>query len=264
MSHARDDLEIRSATAADVEFLAEMLVEAAHPPWFDPKPTPRQAVDDEVVGRYLADWGRRGDTALIAFAAGQPIGAAWYRRFSEAEPGHGFVAADIPEVAIAVVADWRGRGVGRALLTSLVTAARLADERALSLIVSAGNPVARHLYESLGFRRVSGSDDHPILRLDFAAAAPPGRRGRILVVSGPPGAGKTTVSDLVADRLEHSVVIRGDDFFHSVRRGYIDPWLPEARDQNVEVIRAIAAAARAAIEVTVVGDTGFEPVTSRM
>ncbi|MGW7072581.1 hypothetical protein ACWGII_29645 [Streptomyces sp. NPDC054855] len=44
------------------------------------------------------------------------------RFFTEDEPAYGFVHADIPELAIGVVADWRGRGVGRALLRALADA----------------------------------------------------------------------------------------------------------------------------------------------
>lgn len=59
---------------------------------------------------------------------------------------------------------------------------------------------------------------------------------------GPPGAGKSTVAALVADRFEHSVLVAGDLFFGFVRQGYVDPWLPEAHDQNTVVTEASAAA----------------------
>lgn len=65
----------------------------------------------------------------------------------------------------------------------------------------------------------------------------------ILVITGPPGAGKTTVAEALADRSEPSVVVSGDEFFHSIRVGYIPPWEPDADDQNATVIRSIAAAA---------------------
>lgn len=64
----------------------------------------------------------------------------------------------------------------------------------------------------------------------------------LLIVSGPPGAGKSTVAAVLADRLDRSVLVRGDDFFGHLRRGAIDPWLPEAGEQN----RVVAAAAAAA------------------
>lgn len=64
----------------------------------------------------------------------------------------------------------------------------------------------------------------------------------LLVVTGPPGAGKSTVAALLADRRERSVLVDGDAFFTFLRRGAIDPWLPEADEQNEDVTRAAGAA----------------------
>jgi len=64
----------------------------------------------------------------------------------------------------------------------------------------------------------------------------------LLVVTGPPGAGKSTVAALVADRLPRSVLIEGDAFFAFVRQGFIEPWLPESNAQNEIVTEAAAVA----------------------
>jgi hypothetical protein len=65
----------------------------------------------------------------------------------------------------------------------------------------------------------------------------------LLVVTGPPGAGKSTVSSLLVDRGGPSVLVEGDAFFGFLARGAIEPWLPESNDQNETVTRAAAAAA---------------------
>jgi hypothetical protein len=65
----------------------------------------------------------------------------------------------------------------------------------------------------------------------------------LLVIAGPPGAGKSTVSALVSARPSRNVLIQGDAFFRFLDQGAVTPWLPEAKDQNQVVIRASGAAA---------------------
>lgn len=64
----------------------------------------------------------------------------------------------------------------------------------------------------------------------------------LIVVAGPPGAGKSTVARVLADGFAHSALVVGDEFFGFVRQGYLDPWLDEAHQQNDVVIGAAAAA----------------------
>lgn len=67
-------------------------------------------------------------------------------------------------------------------------------------------------------------------------------RGEPIIISGPPGAGKSTVSAQLADRYEPSALVEDDAFFAFLRRGYIEPWKPASQEQNTAVIEAAAAA----------------------
>jgi 2-phosphoglycerate kinase len=65
----------------------------------------------------------------------------------------------------------------------------------------------------------------------------------LLVVTGPPGAGKSTIARAIADQADHSVLVEGDAFFGFLASGRIDPWLPGSQEQNSVVISAAASAA---------------------
>jgi cytidylate kinase len=66
--------------------------------------------------------------------------------------------------------------------------------------------------------------------------------GSLLVVTGPPGAGKSTVARILVQRSSPSVLVEGDAFFGFLAAGGIDPWLPESHAQNTTVLEAAAAA----------------------
>jgi cytidylate kinase len=65
----------------------------------------------------------------------------------------------------------------------------------------------------------------------------------LLVVTGPPGAGKSTVAQILATAAQRSVLVEGDSFFGFLANGAVDPWLPASHEQNTVVTRAAAAAA---------------------
>jgi energy-coupling factor transporter ATP-binding protein EcfA2 len=67
--------------------------------------------------------------------------------------------------------------------------------------------------------------------------------GELLLVTGPPGAGKSTVARLLSAGFERSALVAGDAFFAFLDQGFIAPWLPGSETQNEVVTRAAAAAA---------------------
>lgn len=70
--------------------------------------------------------------------------------------------------------------------------------------------------------------------------------GRIIIISGAPGTGKTTISAIVAKEssLEKSIHMHTDDFYHYLSKGAIAPNLPESNAQNAVVIDALLASAK--------------------
>ena len=150
---------IRRGNRQDVRFLKDMLRHAFY--WRS-----GGAVEDSSLWRYVAGWGRRGDSSVIALEGGFPIGAAWYRMFSRDEPGFGFVDERTPEVAIAVVPSRRGHGIGSELLDALIALAKGQGYAGLSLSVADESP-AMHVFEKHGFEKVEQADGSWTMRLNL-------------------------------------------------------------------------------------------------
>lgn len=69
-----------------------------------------------------------------------------------------------------------------------------------------------------------------------------GRVGSLLIVTGPPGAGKSAVSSTLVDRFNPGVLVEGDRFLEFLRSGRIEPWLAESDHQNTIVTQAATSA----------------------
>lgn len=76
--------------------------------------------------------------------------------------GYGWVAADIPELSMAVLPDHQGQGIGGALLDTVCALVRMSGFPAVSLSVEDGNGAAK-LYADHGFVSVGRNGDSDVL-----------------------------------------------------------------------------------------------------
>src|SRR5690606_278518 len=139
----------------------------------------RRCPDAGWSGRTMADEiaGAHG-VYLVDVEADRVVGYGGVR----ALPG----GSDADIQTIALDADFRGRGRGRALLQALIAQALARGARELFLEVRADNPVARSLYDSEGFEELGcrpryyqpADVDAVVMRLDLRAwAASRGTQG---------------------------------------------------------------------------------------
>ena len=141
---------IRKGSPADVPFMRSMLAHAYA--WRV------NALEAEIpLTRYVDNWGRAGDLAIIEHETGNRVGAAWLRLFPADEPGYGFVDEQTPELTIAIVPSRRRHGLGQELIDALLEKARAEGHAAVSLSVEADSPTVA-FYERNGFEPVGQSD----------------------------------------------------------------------------------------------------------
>lgn len=66
---------------------------------------------------------------------------------------------------------------------------------------------------------------------------------RVLILTGPPGVGKTTTARLLSQRFERGVHFESDLLFTFITAGFVEPWLPQSQRQNEVVMGTIGATA---------------------
>src|SRR5215207_1089688 len=116
---------IRPASPSDEPFLREMLYQSLYVPPGE-EPFPREVVSRPHIARYVEGWGREHDMGFVAEdeATRRPVGAAWMRLFFGEEKGFAHIDDETPEMGIALLPEYRNRGIGTALLERMIEAAR--------------------------------------------------------------------------------------------------------------------------------------------
>lgn len=110
--------------------------------------------DSPSAAAFVEQWGRAGDSGVVADSEFEPVGAAWYRVFEESDPAAGFVGGVTPELVLAVDAEHRRRGVGTAMLRELLRNAAEDGHASMGLTVPTFNTAAVALFTQHGFSTV--------------------------------------------------------------------------------------------------------------
>jgi ribosomal protein S18 acetylase RimI-like enzyme len=144
---------VRPLRLADEPFLWEIVYHAVYVSEGS-TPPPRDIVHRPEVAKYVRGWGKSGDIGFVAVhpTSDRLVGAAWLRLLTGDDKGYGYVDDLTPELSIAVLPGYRGKGIGTELLTHLLAAAQT-RYRGVSLNVAVDNPALR-LYQRLGFQVV--------------------------------------------------------------------------------------------------------------
>ena len=150
---------LRKSQHSDVPFLREMLFEAVFWRASVIKPSFEEGLAYPDVSKSLADWGERdGDTAVVATNNSFPIGASWYRFWTDDNYINGYIEDNTPVLVIGVHRDFRHQGIGKEMINWIIDYASQHSIQKISLSVSKDN-YALNLYERQGFLEYADKGD---------------------------------------------------------------------------------------------------------
>lgn len=128
------------------------------------QPPPRTILSAPELQVYVAGFGESADDlGLVARADGRVIGAVWARIMND----YGHVDDETPSLAISLYKEYRGLGIGTALLKEMLVRLKARGYRRVSLSVQKANGAAR-LYQRLGFQIIAENCEEFIMRKELS------------------------------------------------------------------------------------------------
>lgn len=123
-------------------------------------PPPFEIIYKPELQVYVENLGKeKDDHVLCAEVKGKIVAAAWARIMDD----YGHIDNNTPSLIISVEKEYRGKGIGRALLSSLISLLSSCGYKYVSLSCQKEN-YALNLYKSLGFEIVRDIDEEYIMR----------------------------------------------------------------------------------------------------
>lgn len=122
-------------------------------------PPPRSILDTPELQVYISGFGTQiHDKAMVAEVDGKVVGAIWVRIMND----YGHIDNDTPSLAISLFQEYRGLGIGTALMQKMLEQLKEDGYRQVSLSVQKDNYAVR-LYQKTGFEIVSENEEEYIM-----------------------------------------------------------------------------------------------------
>lgn len=156
------DFIIRKLGEAEYGILEDFLYEAIFIPQ-GVEPPPRSIINNDELQVYVKDFGKSpDDRCLAAEVDGKIVGAVWVRIMND----YGHVDDETPSFAISLYKEYRGRGIGTALMEKMLGLLRESGCKRASLAVQKENYAVR-MYKKVGFEIVGENDEEYIMVCDL-------------------------------------------------------------------------------------------------
>ena len=152
------NLRMMEIDASNAALLSNFLYEAIFVP-SGMQPPSRDILADPQLQVYVQDFGKQtGDFGLFAEVEGVIAGAVWARIMED----YGYIDNETPSLAIALYKEYRGKGVGTALLQAMLKLLQEHGYEQVSLAVQKENYAVK-LYTACGFRVYRESEEEYIM-----------------------------------------------------------------------------------------------------
>ena len=147
---------IREMHRDEIPLLEDFLYEAIFIPEGYTAEVPREIIYTEpMLFAFIKDFGTRpDDCCLVAEVEGKVVGAVWV----SISDGYGHLDDKTPSFAISLYKEYRGRGIGTALMKAMLELLRSKGYKKASLGVNKENYALR-MYQKLGFEIVGNGAD---------------------------------------------------------------------------------------------------------
>lgn len=152
---------IRKIKNDEYKILDDFLYEAIFIPEGVQKP-PFSIIEKPELQVYIENFGKKDDYCLVAETENKIIGAVWVRIMDD----YGHIDNNIPSLAISLYKDFRGQGIGTALLESMLSLLKSQGYEKVSLSVQKEN-YAYRMYLKAGFEVVGENNEEYIMLYDL-------------------------------------------------------------------------------------------------
>lgn len=156
--------QVRELRQREYKLLENFLYEAIFIPE-GVEPPPKTIIKAPELQVYISGFGRKGDYALVAETGGKPAGAVWCRIMDD----YGHIDDETSSLAIALFKEYRGHGMGTALLRRMLLRLKKEGYRRVSLSVQKANYAVK-LYREAGFSAVHETEEEWIMVCQLSGA----------------------------------------------------------------------------------------------
>lgn len=152
------DYTIRKIRKSEYHVLDDFLYEAIFIPEGIKAP-PKEIIEQPELKLYTENFGKKtGDICFVAEVENMIVGAVWVRIMND----YGHIDNETPSLAISLYKEYRGFGIGTAMMREILALLKAHGYKQVSLSVQKANYAAK-LYLKVGFEIIREQEEEYIM-----------------------------------------------------------------------------------------------------